>query len=86
MYKSEVIRVTRNSSKDIELPFQANYIRIDLVQQDRGLISISLDGGDDIPILHSFITLDYKFTKFTIKYVTSGTQYEDVELLYFVND
>ncbi len=85
MYKSEIIRLGRNLSKDIEIPFTASYVRVDIIQLDRGLTSISLDDGDDIPILYNFIALDYKFTKLTFKNVSNGPD-EGVEILYFIKE
>jgi len=84
MYTSQVINLPRNNEKEIVLPFQASYIRIDILRPDgeRGPVFISLDDGEDIPFLSRSLQIDYEFTKFKIK--IENWNAENIEFYYFI--
>ena len=85
MYTSQIINLPRNNEKEIILPFEASYIRIDILRPDgdRGPIFITLDDGEDIPFLARSLQIDYNFSKFKIK--IGNWNAENIEMYYFIS-
>jgi len=86
MYTSKIIRVAKNTSQILELPFTAHYVYLYVGPQQQipaGAITISLDDGEEIAMISGLFQLDYDFTK--IRITVGPLNVEDVQLFYFIS-
>ena len=88
-YTSKIIRVVRNNSENIEVPFKAKYLYLKVVaiegdqKLDTTPIILKLDDGEDIVMISSLFQLDFEFTKLTI--TIGNISGEDIQFFYFIS-